>query len=119
MMLPEDHGPKLPWWNALLKLGCGSAAAVAAQTLLYPVDTVRRRLQLSRAKGFTANYQGVKVLDCVRQMMRTEGISSFYRGCLVNCLRTTPGMALQFVAYDLIKVGVNKIDPTAGMASPL
>lgn len=102
-----------------MQLGCGSGAAVVAQTLVYPLDTIRRRLQLSRAKGFTADYSGLKALDCARQMLRTEGFSSFYRGCFVNCLRTTPGMALQFVAYDLIKVGVNKIDPTAGMASPL
>lgn len=42
-----------------------------------------------------------------------------YRGCGVNCLKTMPGAAIQFVAYDLIKTTVTALDPTAGVTSPL
>lgn len=31
-------------------MGCGSAAAVTGQLLTYPLDTVRRRMQLNGAK---------------------------------------------------------------------
>ena len=33
--------------GVLLKLGCGACAGITAQTLTYPGDTVRRRLQVS------------------------------------------------------------------------
>jgi hypothetical protein len=60
-------------------------------------------------------------IGCLRHMMQHEGglIRPLFRGWLVNCCKTVPGAALQFVAYDLLKVGVTYIDPASGAMSPL
>eukprot|EP00955_Chlamydomonas_euryale_P046461 353436-Chlamydomonas_euryale.AAC.1 len=46
--LPETRAAHAAWWYPLAKMGCGAAAAAAAQTVTYPLDTVRRRLQVRR-----------------------------------------------------------------------
>lgn len=58
-------------------------------------------------------------MHCLQQMLWKEGALSFYRGFLVNCGKTLPGAAIQFIAYDLIKCGIAVVDPTAGVTSPL
>lgn len=39
------------------------------------------------------------------------------RVCVCACLQ--PGAAVQFVAYDAVKVCIMAIDPTTGVTSPL
>lgn len=116
-LLPEDKRSTLQWWYPLAKIGCGASAAVTAQALSYPLDTVRRRMQLNGALGTVHPYRST--LDCVRTMLVVEGPTAFYRGCLVNCLKTMPGAAIQFVAYDIIKSTMQVLDPTTGVTSPL
>ena len=74
------------------------------QGVAYPLDTVRRRMQLSGSPGHATVYAGY--WDCVRRVAVHEGFGAFYRGLAVNCVKTAPGAALQFVAYDLIKSGL-------------
>jgi len=115
--LPVDKVSRAQWWYPLAKMGCGSAAAVSAQLVTYPLDTVRRRMQLNGAKGMSVTYRSV--VDCVKHMIQTEGLPAFYRGAAVNALKTMPGAAIQFVAYDFIKTTVVVLDPTTGVSSPL
>ena len=70
------------------------------------------RSQVSPFKGY---------IGCLRHMVQQEGglIRPLFRGWLVNCCKTVPGAALQFVAYDLLKVGVTYLDPASGAMSPL
>ena len=42
-----------------------------------------------------------------------------FRGWGINCLKTAPGAAVQFVAYDLLRLLVTSIDPSSGAVSPL
>ena len=44
--LPEDAKARSSWAYPLLRMGCAAAAIVAAQTATYPIDTIRRRLQV-------------------------------------------------------------------------
>uniref|UniRef100_A0A7R9Z3T0 ADP,ATP carrier protein n=1 Tax=Chlamydomonas euryale TaxID=1486919 RepID=A0A7R9Z3T0_9CHLO len=115
--LPETRAAHAAWWYPLAKMGCGAAAAAAAQTVTYPLDTVRRRLQVSSAPGQSVRYWSA--LHCVREMVAREGFASLYRGCAVNIMKTAPGAAIQFVAYDFIKTSIVAIDPRAGVQSPL
>lgn len=73
--------------------------------------------QVSNAPGQSVRYWSA--LHCVREMVVREGIASLYRGVLVNVMKTAPGAAIQFVAYDLIKTSITMVDPTAGIQSPL
>ena len=34
---------------------------------------------------------------------RENGVRVFYRGLMVNAIKTTPGAAIQYTAYDVLK----------------
>jgi hypothetical protein len=77
--------------------GASSIAIVTAQTVCYPLDTLRRRLQVSGS----LQYLGAKTASEVGwQVWESEGVRGFYRGCLVNCLKSAPCLAVQFTVYD-------------------
>lgn len=115
--LPEGRASHGSWWFPFLKMGCGATAAAGAQTVLYPLDTLRRRLQVSGGQGQSESFRSALV--CLQDVLARDGVRGLYRGCLVNVLKTTPGAAVQFVAYDLIKTSISIVDPTAGVQSPL
>jgi Mitochondrial carrier protein len=83
------------------KLLCGAAAGIAAQSITFPGDVVRRRMQLNGANNAALVYSSVT--DCVRTIYRHEGIRGFYAGSAVNAVRAVPGSMLQFICYDTFK----------------
>ena len=66
-------------------LGCGAIAGVVGQTVAYPLDLVRRRMQvMGWAGGNTSySYKG-GILRTMQQIMREEGIRGLYRGMIPN-----------------------------------
>ncbi|KAG2454149.1 hypothetical protein HYH02_001185 [Chlamydomonas schloesseri] len=117
--LPADRESVSAWWYPLLKMGCGAAAAVSAQTVVYPLDTVRRCMQMNGGAGQAVRY--VSAYDCLRQLLRSPGggVAALYRGCAANCLKTSIGAPIHFIMYDAIKAGIQALDPTTGVSSPL
>eukprot|EP00198_Chlamydomonas_reinhardtii_P005262 XP_001694598.1 mitochondrial substrate carrier [Chlamydomonas reinhardtii] len=117
--LPADRESVSAWWYPLLKMGCGAAAAVSAQTVVYPLDTVRRCMQMNGAAGQAVRYRSA--YDCLRQLLRSPGggLAALYRGCAANCLKTSIGAPIHFIMYDAIKAGIQAVDPTTGVSSPL
>jgi hypothetical protein len=55
--LPNDKQSKEQWWYPFAKIGCGAAAGIAAQTASYPLDTLRRRLQVNAGPGTSVRYR--------------------------------------------------------------
>lgn len=84
------------------KLACGAAAGTASQTVTFPLDVIRRRLQLQGSHGMPAVY--ANSFDCAKQIVAKEGARGLFRGCLANVLRAGPNVAVQFAAYDYLKV---------------
>jgi solute carrier family 25 (mitochondrial phosphate transporter), member 23/24/25/41 len=62
---------------------CGATAGTAGQIVAYPIDTVRRRMQV---QGFgSANYRyGHSILGTMKQIIKAEG----FRGLSVHMTRT-------------------------------
>jgi len=85
------------------KLIAGAAAGAFAQTITYPLDTVRRRIQVQggKADGHYLHYRGT--LDCIVKIGQKEGLAGFYRGALVNIIRAAPSQAIQFAVYGWLK----------------
>jgi hypothetical protein len=76
-------------------LSSPSFTGVFAQSVSYPLDTVRRRMQVQGAGGsVSAPYKNS--IDCARQMWAQEGMRSFYRGLILNAARAGPSQAVQF-----------------------
>lgn len=64
----------------------GSVFFVGVNTLLYPADVIKTRLQVQRTNAL---YRGT--LDAVFKTFRSEGLKGFYKGFLVNQLSILTG----------------------------
>jgi solute carrier family 25 phosphate transporter 23/24/25/41 len=81
-----------PWSSLLL----GAGAGIIAQTACYPLDTIRRRMQL---KG--KNYRNT--LDAMQTIARTEGVKALYKGMSANTLKVVPNNAIRFMVFEHLK----------------
>ena len=84
-----------PWQ----RLSAGLLAGCAAQTAVYPIDVIRRRMQTSSTVLYTSTY------DALRTIARQEGIvNGLYRGLGLNYLKTMPNVAIYMSLYDIVKL---------------
>ena len=99
----------------LINLALGATAGFVAAGTTYPSDVVRRRLQLQGMKGVDLpKYSGT--VDCVRVMLREEGVRGLYKGMVPCFLKVVPSMAISFTVYETLRKYLN-FDPTA-LAKP-
>lgn len=104
----------------------GSTAGVVAQSVVYPLDTLRRRLQVrgsplqldriewrvggepvARKVPLTASWHSPlfpSLWKYCREVYRLEGGVAFYRGMVPNMLKTFPAAAVQLVALEWLTV---------------
>merc|ERR1711935_544541 len=84
------------------KFACAQFTAILAGYASYPMDTVRRRLQMQSEKPMDQRpYKGT--FDCFGKVVRDEGMTALFKGAGANALRTVGG-ALVLVLYDEIKI---------------
>lgn len=74
----------------------GALASLAAGNIIYPNDTVRRRLQTVSAGGET-------YLQALTALYREGGLGRLYRGFLLYNLKAVPSAAVQFATYAHLK----------------
>jgi len=85
----------------LWQLVAGAASGLLAQTVTYPGDTVRRRMQNNGAGGSERVYKNS--WHCTKQIWTKEGLQGFFKGSWSNTLRAVPAAAFQFAAYEFFK----------------
>jgi len=76
------------------KLSCGALAGCISQTLTYPFDVLRRKMQVSGMQGSSIKYSGA--IDALRSILKLEGVSGLYRGLWPNLLKVAPSIATSF-----------------------
>jgi hypothetical protein len=74
----------------------GALASLAGGNIIYPNDTVRRRLQ-------TVSGGGETYLQAVAALYREGGVRRLYRGFLLYNLKVLPSAAVQFATYAHLK----------------
>ncbi|KIM61595.1 hypothetical protein SCLCIDRAFT_16095 [Scleroderma citrinum Foug A] len=86
------------------KLLCGALSGAISQTLTYPLDVLRRKMQVIGMKS--AERLGDKrngAVDALTSIIRTEGFRGLYRGLWPNLLKVAPSIATSFFTYELVK----------------
>ncbi|KAF9446354.1 mitochondrial carrier [Macrolepiota fuliginosa MF-IS2] len=83
------------------KLACGALAGSISQTLTYPFDVLRRKMQVTGMQG-GPKYNGA--LDALRSVVRSEGVRGLYRGLWPNLLKVAPSIATSFFTYELVSI---------------
>jgi len=75
--------------------------SMAASTIHYPLDCVRRRLMMEAGKTKKERKYN-NTLHCFKRVLAEEGIKGFYLGLQMNLIRCV-GSALVLVSYDELK----------------
>jgi len=91
MMLGDDAG-------VLSSFLLGYAVTVTAGLCSYPIDTIRRRMMMT--SGEAVKYSGS--IDCTVQVLKGEGVLSFYKGAGANILRGMAGAGV-LAGFDKFK----------------
>ena len=82
----------------------GVLASVLAKTAVFPLDLVRKRLQVqgpTRSKYIHTNipeYRGV--IRSLIQINRREGVRGMYRGLTVSLMKSAPASAITMYVYE-------------------
>lgn len=99
--LPPLSDPYFPYINLLLGGVSGCFAALAT----YPSDVIRRKIQLQGlGKEMVKDmpkYNGI--MDCIRVIVKTEGVRGLYRGLNACLLKVTPSMAIAFSIHEQLR----------------
>ena len=94
-----DHWHACPFTrkqNVLSNLGIGAVSGTVAATACYPLDTIRRRMQMQGVM-----YTGQ--IHAFTTIWKTEGMRGFYKGWAANTLKVVPQNSIRFVSYEMMK----------------
>ncbi|CAL4938690.1 unnamed protein product [Urochloa decumbens] len=86
----------------LISLACGSLSGIASSTFTFPLDLVRRRMQLEGAGGRARVYH-TGLFGTFGHIFRTEGLRGLYRGILPEYCKVVPGVGIVFMTYEMLK----------------
>lgn len=85
------------------KLLCGGLAGAVAQSVSYPLDVTRRRMQLAMMNPETSHY-ATGMLSTLRHIYKEHGVvKGLYRGMSINYMRAVPMVAVSFSTYEMAK----------------
>jgi hypothetical protein len=85
------------------KLMVGAAAGVIGTSCVFPIDVCKTRLQNQRPDPKTGRLMYKGMIDCFRTIVRTEGITSMYKGLGPNLVGVTPEKAIKLAANDVFR----------------
>ncbi|XP_009358788.1 mitochondrial substrate carrier family protein B [Pyrus x bretschneideri] len=89
--------------TVVVSLACGSLSGIASSTATFPLDLVRRRMQLEGAGGRARVYT-TGLLGTLRHITRTEGLRGLYRGIMPEYYKVVPSVGIVFMTYETLKM---------------
>ena len=69
--------------SVVRKLACGALAGSVSQTLTYPMDVLRRKMQVTGMSSL-GGVRHTGAVDAFRYIIRTDGIAGLYKGLWPN-----------------------------------
>ncbi|KAI4338375.1 hypothetical protein MLD38_023441 [Melastoma candidum] len=94
------------------RLACGAVAGTIGQTVAYPLDVIRRRMQMVGWKDAASVITGdgrkvapeyTGMVDAFRKTVQYEGFGALYKGLVPNSVKVVPSIAIAFVTYEVVK----------------
>ncbi|XP_059488807.1 mitoferrin-1 [Neocloeon triangulifer] len=113
-MNPDDY-EKLPTNNVVSNMSAGAIAGIMEHCVMYPLDSVKTRMQSLNNFGSPAN-RGI--YDTLSQMVRQEGILRPCRGMSALVVGAGPAHALYFSCYEYSKDKLCRLVPSASDFAP-
>ena len=91
----DKNHPNAIYYNITM----GAIAGTVAVTFTYPLDLLRKLIQLNGSPGH--NYTGL--LDACQQRYRSDGVGGFFKGLTATYYRIVPLTATLFLTNEAMK----------------
>ncbi|KAG2200936.1 hypothetical protein INT47_003171 [Mucor saturninus] len=89
---------------------CGSLAGIISKTGVFPLDVVRKRLQVQGphlqayvVSTIPSYADHDSVMGCMKKIVRNEGVWALYKGIVPGLLKAGPSGAVYFLMFELAK----------------
>merc|ERR1719204_1941441 len=89
-MMPDDLNSEFV--RAMYILSFGASSAIISQSICYPLDTVRRRMQV-KGSSYTS------MANAYSTIIQKEGFFGLYRGIAPNTIKIVPNNGLRWLCY--------------------
>ncbi|KAJ9168209.1 hypothetical protein P3X46_019762 [Hevea brasiliensis] len=98
--VPEEHQKSI-----MMRLSCGALAGLFGQTFTYPLDVVRRQMQVENLQpSIQGHVRYRSTLDGLSTIVRNQGWRQLFAGLSINYIKIVPSVAIGFTAYDMMKI---------------
>lgn len=89
-----------PLLNAPFELLAGALAGLASQTSSYPIEVIRRRMQVGGAVG---DGHRLGIAETARKIWLECGFRGFWVGLTIGYIKVVPMYAVAFFVYERVK----------------
>ncbi|RZC52932.1 hypothetical protein C5167_021358 [Papaver somniferum] len=101
----KRHVPEEQQKSVMMRLSCGALAGLFGQTFTYPLDVVRRQMQVQTMQP--SNHLGDPryrtTMQGLTSIIRDQGCKQLFAGLSINYVKIVPSVAIGFTAYDMMK----------------
>lgn len=98
---PADKPEPLRAWAELV---AGGVSGVVSQTVSYPLEVIRRRMQVSGAVG---DGHRLRIGETASMIFRERGFPGFFVGLSIGYAKVFPLAAVSFYTYERLKLLFN------------
>lgn len=96
-LAPGKPAPLRAW----AELTTGALAGLVSQTLSYPLEVIRRRMQVG---GVVGDGHRLTMSEVAKNIYKTKGFRGFYVGLGIGYVKVVPLAATSFYVYERMKV---------------
>lgn len=96
----SKKGSRHPQLTAAAELSSGAIAGLVSQTSSYPLEVVRRRMQVGGAVG---DGHRLRFMETVRTVWLERGFRGFWVGLTIGYMKVVPMVATSFFVYERLK----------------
>ncbi|XP_039043209.1 mitochondrial carrier protein CoAc1-like [Hibiscus syriacus] len=102
----KTHVPEEQQKSIVMNLSCGAMAGLLGQTFTYPLDVVRRQMQVGSLQSSTipGDARFRNTYDGLTTIVHNQGWRQLFAGLSINYIKIVPSVAIGFAAYDMMKV---------------
>ncbi|EOY30509.1 Grave disease carrier protein, putative [Theobroma cacao] len=98
----KRHVPGEQKKKIMVNLVCGSVAGLLGQTFTYPLDVVRRQMQVQRVSA-SNNPELKGTMGSLIMIAQNQGWKQLFSGLSINYLKVVPSTAIGFTVYEIMK----------------
>lgn len=114
----KDNSKMAVVYESIYNFTLGSIAGCIGAAVVYPVDLVKTRMQNQRSiKGVGVLYKSY--LDCLKLVVRREGVRGLYHGLLPQMVGVAPEKAIKLTVNDLVRKYRGNCDGSISLGSEI